>query len=141
MISIVDTDAIIGLVSPADPLHQRAKRVSQGLQERDAYLVVSPTTLAEFSLVGQRWLGLTDMKKSLGFLLQDIFITETIGVDAMHMAKELLEKQQSINHSFCDCCVMALAARLHADCIFSFDLGYTKNGFVLAEEYLKKTRR
>ncbi|MBI3577753.1 PIN domain-containing protein [Candidatus Gottesmanbacteria bacterium] len=137
MISIVDTDALLGLVSVDDPLHLRAKLLSQYFQDQNAALIISPTTLAEFSLVGLKRLGLAEMKKSLSSFLKQLVI-EGVGANDLHMAQELLAKQESKDHSFCDCCVMVLANRLHADCIFSFDRGYTKNGFVLAEDLVKK---
>lgn len=138
MISIVDTDALLGLVSVDDPLHTRAKFVSHYFQDQNATLIISPTTLAEFSLVGLKRLGLAEMQKSLSFFLKGLLIEDVRSSD-MHMAQELLIKQQSKNHSFCDCCVMTVAKRLHADCIFSFDRGYTKNSFILAEDLIKKT--
>lgn len=138
MISIVDTDALIGLTSPTDPLHERSKNVAVFLRQREAHLIVSPTTLAEFSLVGLKRLGLKRMKSALASFMEGIVIVETIGSDHVRAARELLETQQSIDHSFCDCCIMVLAKQLNADCIFSFDHGYTKNGFTIAEDFIKK---
>jgi predicted nucleic acid-binding protein len=113
--------------------------VSRYFQIQNATLIISPATLAEFSLVGLKRLGLVGMKTSLSSFLREL-ITESIGSNDMRMAQELLAKQQSKDHSLCDCCVMVLAKRLHVDFIFSFDRGYIKNGFVLAEELIKKRK-
>lgn len=138
MISIVDTDALIGLAKSNDALHGRAEIIHNHLQKLATHIVVSPTTLAEFSLVALQRLGLRDMKRTLSVILAGDTSVETINDVDTRAALTLYEKQTTKDNSFCDCCVMVLARRLHADCIFSFDRGYTKNGFVLAEDYLKK---
>lgn len=138
MISIVDTDALIGLAKPNDALHERAVNTHNHLQTLATHIVVSPTTLAEFSLVALQRLGFHDMKRTLSVILAGDISVETINDVDTRAALILYEKQTTKDNSFCDCCVMVLAKRIHADCIFSFDRGYTKNGFVLAEDFFKK---
>ncbi|MBI5614394.1 PIN domain-containing protein [Candidatus Gottesmanbacteria bacterium] len=138
MITIVDTDAFIALAKPSDPLYQRALRMEKLLRESLGYFIVSPTTIAEFSLVALQRLGFHDMKKAASAILESDISVETISGTDTRAAFVLYHKQTTKDNSFCDCCVMALATRLHADCIFSFDRGYTKNGYMLAEDFFKK---
>lgn len=138
MISIVDTDALIGLAKPDDPLHTRAENIQKRLRDASARFVLSPTTLVEFSLVGLQRLGVSGVKQTLAVILRSDSIVESVSDGDTRAAFMLYEKQMTKDNSFCYCVVMALATRLHADCIFSFDRGYTKNGFTLAEDFFKK---
>jgi hypothetical protein len=55
-----------------------------------------------------------------------------ISDDITHNAVSFYKTQTSKKESLFDCYVMAAAKKLAADCIFSFDKGYVKNGFVLS---------
>ena len=137
MVTIVDTDALIALAKPRDPLHERAIRIEKLLRVVPDHVVISPTTLSEFSLVALQRLGFHDMKQTLSAILASDISVETVnGVDT-RAALLLYEKQTTKDNSYCDCYIMALASRLHAAYIFSFDRGYTKNGFVLAEDFFR----
>ncbi len=141
MISIVDTDALIGLAKPDDPLHRRAENIQKRLRDSSVRFVLSPTTLAEFSLVGLQRLGVSGVKQTLAVILRSDSIVESVSNGDTRAAFMLYEKQTTKDNSFCDCIVMVLATRLHADCIFSFDRGYTKNGFTLVEDFFKKREK
>jgi predicted nucleic acid-binding protein len=133
MTTIVDTDALIALLNIDDLLHKRATALAEKVHEQAARLIVSPTTLAELSLVGLKTIGLPRLKQALADLRGKAII-ESVTENDVSAAIELFQKQQSKDESLCDCFVMVLARRLHAACIFSFDRGYSKNGFVLAED-------
>jgi predicted nucleic acid-binding protein len=141
MISIVDTDALIGLAKPDDPLHARAESVQEVLRRAESHFILSPTTMIEFSLVGLQRLGLSGVRQTLAVLLRGDMTIESVTDRDIKTAFALFERQTTKDNSFCDCIVMVLATRLHADCIFSFDRGYTKNGFVLAEEYIRNRKQ
>jgi predicted nucleic acid-binding protein len=118
---MVDTDVLIALADEMDLLHQRALTVSRLLERQGAQLLISPTTLTEFSLVALKRLGLDVIRRSIKDLIA---------------ATELFNDQSSKDESLCDCFVMALTKRTGARCIFSFDQGYPKNNFMLVEAFL-----
>ncbi len=136
MTTIVDTDALIALRYPTDALHQRAAALLAALD--GAHRLLSPTTLTEFSLVGMRGLDLVGMQQTIATIVGGGMIIETVTEKDAQEATALFQQQRSKDNSLADCFVMILAKRTKADCIFSFDQGYTQNGFVLLEEFLKR---
>ena len=63
---------------------------------------------------------------------------EMVNEHDVQTATQFFYQQRTKEDSLCDCFVMALAQRVQADCIFSFDRGYTKNGFVLIEDFFEQ---
>jgi predicted nucleic acid-binding protein len=136
MTTIVDTDILIALADETDLLHDRALTVSQLLERQEAQLLISPTTLTEFSLVALKRLGLDVIRRSINKLTSGAIIVLDITEKDVIAATELFNGQSSKDESLCDCFVMALAKRTGARYIFSFDQGYPKNNFMLAEAFL-----
>jgi predicted nucleic acid-binding protein len=66
---------------------------------------------------------------------------ETVNEHDVQIATQFFYQQRTKEESLCDCFVMALAKKVQADCIFSFDQGYTKNGFVLIEDFIEQLAR
>ena len=121
-------------MTTADPLHTRATIVVQHFQTRGAHLIIAPTTITELYLVGLKILGLNRMKQAMMDLRTQALIEAILQAD-VNTAIALFQRQQSKNELLCDCFVMTLAKRIGVDCIFSFEQGYTKNGFLLAEQF------
>ncbi len=136
MTTIVDTDAIFAITNPLDPLHERAKRVLTHIG--DATIILSPTTIVEFSLTIAREVGLAQAKKALQHITNGTMRIDMIDAHDVHTATTLFSQQKRVGNSFADCFVMTLARRHNVDCIFSFDKGYIENGFLLIEEFLKR---
>jgi predicted nucleic acid-binding protein len=135
MTTIVDTDTIFALSNPTDALHARATALVERLA--DITVLLSPTTLAEFSLTAARKLGLAHAKAAVREITQGPMQLVVVDAQDIQAATTLFYQQKRIENSLCDCFVMALAKRYNADCIFSFDGGYSDNGFVLAEDFLQ----
>ena len=133
MTTIVDTDAIFALTNPQYPLHERAKQVLSRIG--DATLMLSPTTIVEFSLTAAREVGLEQAKKAIHHITNGTMHIERIDAHDVHAATALFFTQQRVGNSLADCFVMMLARLHNVDCIFSFDKGYKRNGFVLIEDF------
>jgi predicted nucleic acid-binding protein len=133
MTIIIDTDAIFALSNRTDALHTRAKRIL----ERAAHpiIILSPTTIVEFSFTATKKLGLERAKYVTQTMTDGSMHIETVNQHDVQTATLLFYQQRTKEESLCDCFVMALAKRVQVDCIFSFDRGYTKNGFVLIEDF------
>ena len=97
MTTIVDTDAIFALTNPQDPLHERAKRVLSGIG--DATLMLSPTTIVEFSLTAAREVGLEQAKKAIQHITSGTMNIERIDAYDVHEATALSSTQQRVGNS------------------------------------------
>ena len=140
MITVIDTDAWLAIVNPSDALHLKAKAVLKMLDAENAHLLLLPTTLAEFTTVATSKIGLERTKDVISILIGEgnhvlLEIDDVLTVKAVEVFLEQTSKKESLF----DCFVMAAARKYKADCIFSFDKGYTKtkNGFKLAAYLLR----
>jgi predicted nucleic acid-binding protein len=136
MTIIIDTDAIFALSNPMDALHTRAKRILK--KAENPTIILSPTTIVEFSFTAARKLGLAQAKHITQTMTDGRMRIETVHANDVQTATQLFYQQRTKAESLCDCFVMALAKKVQADCIFSFDQGYTKNGFVLIEDFFEQ---
>lgn len=134
MIAIVDTDALLGLFFQEDPHTEEVKALAEKLAEREVEYWVLTTTLGEFALLASSKIGVVQTKEALKQLREMSYGVVGVDDELMNEACELYYKQTSKEESLFDCCVMAAAKKVGADCIFSFDKGYKKNGFKLAED-------
>jgi len=135
MTIVIDTDALVGLANADDSHHTQALRLAEELITRQASIHILPTTLAEFALVATTKIGLARSQKAAHHVRARYALMDVQG-DITDEALNLYAKQTSKENSLFDCYVMIAAKRLSADCIFSFDGGYTQNGFTLIEEFL-----
>lgn len=137
MLAILDTDALLGLVSTGDALHNKAVDTAQMMLNHRVDTAVLPTTLSEFATVATTRIGREQAQRTVAGLIDSgivlIDITEKLSLQALAW----YGKQTSRKDSLFDCYVMAASILLGANCIFSFDHGYEKNGFYLAREFLK----
>jgi hypothetical protein len=73
MMTIVDTDAILGIVNSKDALHDRAKHAVEELAKRDFIIFVLPTTSCEFATIATIRLGFEPAKQALRRMMQQAF--------------------------------------------------------------------
>ncbi len=136
MTTVVDTDALLGLVDQDDAHHATATNLAQALAKHNATSYILPTTLSEFALLSSRRLGREPTQRAVSQLLQSehalLPITDVLTREAI----ALYQTQTSKGESLFDCYVMAAVKQIQADGIFSFDRGYQKNGFHLLMEIL-----
>ena len=133
---IVDTDALLGLFNAIDALHKSAAMLAEKLTEERANIFLLPTTLAEFALLASSRVGVQQTKTAIDHLTQSGYIPVDVTEELTKEAVSLYQKQTSKEESLFDCYVMVAARKITADYIFSFDGGYTKNGFSLASGML-----
>lgn len=138
MTTIVDTDVLIALVNQRDSLHNKAKLISQRLINYGAEFILLPTTLGEFATLSTIRIGLKPTKEAIRDIATSGYITVDITDELTNQAVTLYQNQTSKEESLFDCYVMVVAKRYRVDCIFSFDHGYAKNEFVLAEDFVKE---
>src|SRR3989337_389261 len=137
MITIIDTDALLGIFNPKDPHNKASVVLLDKLLQRDDEIFLLSTTLAEFALLASSRIGIRETKKSIKRIMASDYSTLNITEEVTAKAVELYFKQTSKEESLFDCYVMVAAWKISADYIFSFDKGYEKNGFVLAKDLLE----
>jgi predicted nucleic acid-binding protein len=134
---LIDTDALFAIVDKNDVLHMRALKIVHHLVQQNATIYILPTTLAEFATLTNIRIGFEQSKRSVDFILRQgyqlIDTTSAMVLDA----NALYQQQTSKENSLADCFNMIAARRQSVDCLFSFDGGYTQNGFVLVENFLQ----
>ena len=138
MISVVlDTDGLLGLFNPLDNQADRAVELAERLADAGAEFWVLPTTLAEFALLASSRVGVDRTKSALRQIEEMCFGVLDVNRPLLREAMKLYDKQTSKEESLFDCLVMVGAESVGAQYIFSFDLGYKKNGYQLASDFGK----
>src|SRR5262245_20617172 len=117
---VVDTDALLALTDVNDALHLRATALAKQLTALDALVLLSPTTIAEFSTVATRNIGFAQAKKAVDTLYKAYSLFELDNV-LNHSAIQKYRGQTSRYNTLFDCYVMAISGETQCDCIFSFD--------------------
>lgn len=134
MTILVDTDTLIGLTIASDVHHLRVVELYKALPP-DATLYVLSDTLCEFATLATIKVGRANAQRAVADIVNS-HVLVTLEPQSALEAVHIYQGQTSKEHSLFDCAVMAAATFLSADCIFSFDKGYTQNGYTLIEDYL-----
>lgn len=129
---LIDADAIFALAISTDPNHRQALNLIK--KNRAAVVSILNTTIAEVATVLFRKVS---HQAAMRFL-RDLESGDSIIISAdkklMDNAILFFEKQTTKNITFFDCLNMAAMEAFNFEAIFSFDKGYSKNGFKLLKE-------
>lgn len=127
---IIDTSALVSLVSSADSNHARAVAVSRELARTVTLTIIPGEILTEFINVFGKKAGHKEAIKKGKKILEasDYEIVET-NTEIRTQAFALYEKQTE-SVSFTDCLVMAFAHYYETRDIFGFDEVFKKNGYM-----------
>ncbi len=132
-IIVVDADALIGLFYDQDAHAQEALTIAQKLQSLNAKLIYPATTIIETVTTLQRKLQRPDVVKQIMTLVERTpLIIEPVDNAILAEALALFDPDGSKKNTLFDAVVAAIAAKVAAKAIFSFDGWYEKQGFTLA---------
>ena len=138
---IVDADAIISFVYVDDENHRRAKEIMQQLVTSDVYLLFPTTAICEaITVLRGRLNRPEDAKRILTKFQSGDFPVQAVDHAMLTEAGELFNPNGSKKNTLFDAVVAAIAKRLNADAIFSFDEWYRKIGLSLASDLLEQAR-
>ncbi len=129
---IVDSDALIALVNKDDKLATRALRVLEGLHKQGAKLLYPVTTIAETTTTLQRKLGNPLFASEIMAMTREFMIVP-VDQETLELAESIFEPMGSKQNTLFDAIVAAIAQKLKADAVFSFDSWYEKVGLTLVE--------
>lgn len=134
---IVDSDAIFAIYNPNDPLNKKAINTFQQLIEQDYELIYPTSVLFEVISLFQRVLPTpTVASKLLEMIKNDQIQTFVIDSDILKESAVLFNPSGSKKNTFIDCSVVAIAKKIKAKGVFSYDNFYEKKGLKLAESLI-----
>jgi len=138
---IADADALIAFANPDDIHHHRARLVSQSLDQQGIAILFPTTAIIEAVTTLQRKLT----KPQIAAFIVDEVKEGTIAIqevdqDTLIQAVGLFHPLGSKQNTLFDAVVAALAKRLNADAIFSFDEWYRKIGLTLTDDLIAETK-
>jgi predicted nucleic acid-binding protein len=136
---IVDADALIALFNRDDVLAARSLELLERLTADGVRLVHPATTIAEAVTTLQRRFSNPQATAELVHVVHTSKLTvEPVDAEVLAEALVLFDPQGSKQNTLFDAIVAAVAKRLHAAAIFSFDEWYAKQGFTLVSELYRQ---
>lgn len=137
-LAVVDSDSIFALYNPNDPLHASADKTLQRLVEEKYKLIYPSSVLFEIVSLFQRVLPIP----SATAMLKDRVLSEKVTIffvegEILRESFLLFDPKGSKKNTLVDCSVVAIAKKLKADGVFSYDSFYTKQGLKLATDLVK----
>lgn len=132
---IVDSDAIFAIFNPNDSLNTQATQCFQALISQDYELLYPTSVIFEVVSLFQRVLPTpTVTSKLIEMIKKEQIQTYIVDISILKEATLLFEPAGSKKNTLIDCSVVAIAKRIGACAIFSYDSFYTKKGLKLTEE-------
>lgn len=134
---IVDSDAIFALYNPTDPLNAKARKVYSELLDRKVEFIYPSSVVFEILSLLQRVLKSTEiLELFFDAINEDTNVVFQIEHDTFLDTLKLFNPRGSNKNSIVDCSVVAVAKKMKADGIFSFDEFYVKQGLKLARDLI-----
>jgi len=130
---IVDSDALIGLISEDDLLHKRCLKSLNYLTENNFTTIVCYSTILEASTTLSRVINRSDFSLKLLGDFSEIKQPEFSEIGAPKIVASLFDVKYSKKHTPFDYYVLAVAKINNINLVFSFDKFYEKQGLQLVE--------
>lgn len=141
-IVIVDADAIIAFVYVDDQNHRRAKQIMQQLVLTNVSLLFPTTAICEaITVLRGRLSRPEDAKRILTKFQSGDLPIQAVDHAILTEAGVLFNPNGSKKNTLFDAVVAAIAKRVHADAIFSFDEWYRKIGMALADDLIHPSEK
>lgn len=135
---VVDSDSIFAIYNPRDSLHSIADETLQKLIEQKCKLVYPSSVLFEVVSLFQRVLPLSSITALIKEkVVSGKVIIHFVDEDILKAAFVLFNPRGSKKNTLVDCSVVAIAKRIKADGVFSYDGFYRKQGLKLAGDLIK----
>ena|SRR3989344_4303198 len=133
---IVDSDALIGLISDDDNLHKRCLQIQRYLISNNLQLVIPYSVVLEAGSALARVKNRPDLTAKL---LNDYEESDDqVNYIVATLVAKLYNPKTSKKNTPFDHYVLALAKKNDIKYVFSFDSFYKKNGLTLVEDLVKK---
>lgn len=136
---VVDSDAIYAVYNHNDPLHSKAIKTLQELNNKHFQLIYPTSVIFEVMSLFQRVLSTPSVTMKIADLIsRDLLIIHIIDSELLKEAAAFFKPEGSKKNTLVDYSVVAVAKKIKADGVFAYDEFYTKQGLKLAEELIEK---
>lgn len=136
---VVDADALIALFNRDDFHTAHAMELLERLTADGARLVHPATTIAEaVTTLQRRFSNVQATAELIRLVGASNLNVEPVDAGVLAEALALFDPRGSKQNTLFDAIVAAVAKRLHAVAIFSFDQWYAKQGFTLVAEMYRQ---
>ncbi len=136
---VVDSDSIFAIYNPNDPLNVKATDTLQKLIIQGFQLIYPTSVLFEIISLFQRVLPTpTVTAKLIDMIKNDEFFIYVIDSELLKESAVLFKPGGSKRNTLIDCSVAAVAKKIKAEGVFSYDEFYKKQGIKLAEDIIDK---
>ncbi len=134
---VVDSDAIYALYNPNDPLNKTATETFKQLAVQGFILIYPSSVIFEVISLFQRVLPSPAVTEKLrNMVINDLFPIHIIDSEMLTETAKLFNPSGSKKNTLIDCSVVAVAKRIKADGVFSYDSFYQKQKLKPAEELI-----
>lgn len=132
---VIDSDAIYAVYNHNDPLHSKAIKTLQGLNNNHFQLIYPASVIFEVMSLFQRVLSTPSVTmKIVDMISRDLLVIYVIDNEILKESTTIFKPTGSKKNTLVDCSVVAVAKKIKADGVFAYDAFYTKQSLKLAEE-------
>lgn len=132
---VVDSDALIALFNPEDSSYSKAQVLFESFYEQKTRLIYPATALVETVDTIQRRLKKYEVSAQIAELISSAELTvEPVDGTYLKEAVKYFQEERNSRKTLADAVVAAVAKKINADGVFSFDEWYKKLGVKLASE-------
>lgn len=136
-IVVVDSDAIFAIYNPNDSLNSRAIQTMQRLVSREYQLIYPNSVIFEIISLFQRVLPTPKVTASLIEMIKDERLSiYAIDNELLKESSIIFKPSGSKKNTLVDCSVVAVAKKIKAAGVFSYDSFYVKQGLKLAKDLI-----
>lgn len=136
---VIDSDAIYAIYNHNDPLHKKAIKTLEWLKNNHYQLIYPTSVIFEVISLFQRVLSSSSITTQLTTMIsQDLLIIYTINNNLLKESAAIFKPTGSKKNTLVDCSVFAIAKKIKANGVFSYDQFYAKKGLKLANDLVKE---
>lgn len=137
-IVVVDSDSIFAIFNPNDPLNIKATQTLQQLITQEFQLIYPTSVLFEIISLFQQVLPTPAItSKLIEMIKNDALLIHVIDNELIKESATIFKPAGSKKNTLVDCSVVAVAKKIKADGVFTYDEFYTKQGLKLAGDLIK----
>lgn len=136
---VIDSDAIYAIYNHNDPLHSKAIKTLQNLNNRHFQLIYPTSVLFEVMSLFQRVFKTPSVTMKIADMIsRDLLMIHVIDNDLLKASTAIFKPTGSKKNTLVNCSVVAVAKRIKAAGVFAYDSFYKKQGLKLAEDLIEK---
>lgn len=134
---VIDSDAIYAVYNHNDPLHNKAIKALQWLNNKNFQLIYPTSVIFEVMSLFQRVLSTPSVtQKLIEMIKEEQLLIHTIDDELLKQSTTIFKPAGSKKNTLVDCSVVAVAKKIKAAGVFAYDSFYAKQGLKSAEDLI-----